>query len=75
MTPERLGECLSIVRWSPDTLAQALGCYVSLVHAWLEGLEEVPPKAGAWIEALATTHSSAEALKPVSLKGKRAKVQ
>ena len=75
MTPERLDECLSIIRWSPDTLAQALGCYVSLVHAWLEGQEEVPPKAGAWIETLATTHGTAETLKPTSLKGKRPKVQ
>lgn len=75
MTPERLDECLSILRWSPDTLAQALGCSVSLVHAWLEGLEEVPPKASAWIETLATTHSSAEALKPVSLKGRRPTIQ
>lgn len=75
MTPERLKECLSIIRWSPDTLASALGCYVSLVHAWLDGLEEVSPKAAAWIEALAMTHEAAEGLKPASLKGKRAKVQ
>lgn len=54
-----------MIRWTPDTLANALGCYVSLVHAWLDGLEEVLPKAAAWIETLAT----AESLKPVSLKG------
>lgn len=75
MTPERLEECLSIIRWSPDTLAAALGCYVSLVHAWLEGIEEVPPKTSAWIETLARTHTAAEAIKPRGLKGKRARVQ
>ena len=73
MTPERLAECLSIVRWAPDTLAQALGCDMSLVKAWLDDLEEIPMKTGAWIETLATVHQVAEAQKPVSLKGKRAR--
>jgi hypothetical protein len=75
MTPDRLSHCLSIIRWTPDTLAQALGCYVSLVHAWLDDLEEVPMKTGAWIETLATTHAAAESLKPLGMKGKRARVQ
>jgi hypothetical protein len=75
MTPNRLEECLAIIRWTPDTLAQALGCYVSLVHAWLDGIEEVPPKTSAWIETLAATHATAEGLKPVNLKGKRPRVQ
>jgi hypothetical protein len=75
MSPDRLSECLSIIRWTPDTLAQALGCYVSLVHAWLEGLEDVPIKTGAWIETLAATHAAAEKLKPDGMKGKRARVQ
>lgn len=71
MTPERLEECLSIVRWPPATLAEALGCDVSLIHAWLNGLEPVPIKTSAWIETLATTHTAAEKLKPVGIKGKR----
>ena len=73
MTPARLAECLSLLRWTPDTLADALGCDVSLVNAWLDDLEEVPIKTGAWMEALATVHQAAEAQKPVGLKGKRFK--
>ncbi|MBN9079691.1 MAG: hypothetical protein BGN87_18560 [Rhizobiales bacterium 65-79] len=75
MTPKRFEKCLSTIRWTPDTLASALGCYISIVHAWLDGLEEVPPKAAAWIETLAIMHTAAEELKPVSLKGKRARMQ
>ncbi|WP_274627576.1 hypothetical protein [Arvimicrobium flavum] len=73
MTPDRLSECLSIIRWTPDTLARALKCDVSLVEAWLGDTEEIPPKAGAWLEALAITHAATEALKPAGLKGRRAK--
>ncbi|QPC95732.1 hypothetical protein [Mesorhizobium sp. INR15] len=71
MTPDRLSKCLSIIRWTPSTLARCLGCDVSLVNAWLNDREEIPVKAGAWIETLATIHEKAEMLKPVGLKGKR----
>jgi hypothetical protein len=71
MTPERLGECLSIIRWSPDTLARALECDLLLVEAWLDGELEIPPKAAAWIETVAMHMEAAEALKPKGLKGKR----
>lgn len=73
MTPERLSECLEIIRWTPNALAQALECDVSLVDAWLNNLDEIPIKTGAWIEAMTLAHKSAEALKPVSLRGKRFK--
>ncbi len=73
MTPERLSECLSIIRWTPDTLAQALECDMSLVYAWLKDLEEIPLKAGAWIETLATVHIAAEREKPASLGGRKAR--
>lgn len=73
MTPERLSECLEIIRWTPDTLARALDCDVSLVDAWLNDLDEIPMKTGAWIEAMALAHKSVEALKPVGLKGKQFK--
>lgn len=73
MSPERLSECLSIIRWTPDVLALALGCDVSLVNAWLDDLDKVPMKAGAWIETLATVHAAAERQKPVALKHKRHK--
>jgi hypothetical protein len=75
MTPAQLEECLSIVRWTPDVLAEALGCQVSLVHAWLEGTEDIPPETAAWIEALAITHAAAETIKPVGMEGTRTPVQ
>ena len=74
MTPERLDECLSIIRWSADTLARCLECEVSLIGAWLDGELEVPPKAAAWIETVAMHMEAAEMLKPKGLKGKRLKV-
>lgn len=73
MTPDRLSECLAIIRWTPDTLARALGCDVSLVNAWLDDLDEIPMKAGAWIETMTTVHQVAETQKPTGLKGKRFK--
>jgi hypothetical protein len=39
------------------------------------GTEDVPSKAGAWIEALAMTHAAAETVKPVSMAGKQARVR
>lgn len=71
MTPTRLVECLTIIRWTSLDLADALECDVSLVGAWLEGLEEVPVKVAAWIETLATVHDAANAEKPKSVKGQR----
>lgn len=71
MTPDRLGECLSIIRWSPETLARCFGSDVSLIEAWLSGEVEIPMKAGAWIEIVAQHHEAFELTKPTSLKGKR----
>lgn len=71
MTPERLDECLSIVRWTPDTLARCFGCDVSLIDAWMTGESEIPPKAAAWIEVVAQLMEAADGLKPKGLKGKR----
>lgn len=71
MTPARLVECLEILRWANETLSEALGCDEGLVEAWVLGLEEIPPKAGAWVEALTVAHAAAETLKPTGLKGKR----
>ncbi|KQZ80890.1 hypothetical protein ASD64_11400 [Mesorhizobium sp. Root157] len=71
MTPNRLEDCLAIIRWTPDTLAQALGCDVLLVNAWLDDLEEIPTKTGAWIETIARFMEAAEQVKPVGLMAKR----
>ena len=71
MTPARLDECLSLLRWSPDILAQCFGCDVSLIEAWLTGEAEIPMKAGVWLEVMANIHDHMETIKPVGLKGKR----
>lgn len=71
MTPTRLVECLTVIRWTSLDLAEALECDVSLVEAWLEGLEDIPVKTAAWIETMAKVHAVAEAEKPRSLRGKR----
>lgn len=71
MSPDRLEECLSALHWTPDVLARALECDVSLVNAWMVGLAQAPPKAAAWIETLGNIHESAEGMKPKGLKGKR----
>ncbi len=73
MTPEQLDAALQSIRWTPDILARALRCDVSLVHAWLDGNAEVPLKAGIWIRTLAEVHEAMEAERPKSLKGKHHK--
>jgi hypothetical protein len=50
-----------------------LDCDVSLIAAWLDGWVEIPPKTAAWIETLAVLHEKAELIRPVGLKGKRAR--
>ena len=64
MTPERLAECLRLVRWHKDILAEAIDVPSEAVTAWLAGTEEVPRKVSAWIEALCFVHEAAEESKP-----------
>ncbi|RYE08090.1 MAG: hypothetical protein EOP22_14900 [Hyphomicrobiales bacterium] len=64
MTPERLSECLRLVRWDQDTLAQAVDVPSLSVTAWIAGTEVVPRKLAAWIEALCFVHEAAEETKP-----------
>ena len=56
-----LGDCLVVVRWSPDILAGAIDVPSEVVAAWLAGAVVVPAKVGAWIEALCFVHEVAEA--------------
>lgn len=55
MTPAQISEALDMIRWTPDILARALECDVSLVHAWLDGNADIPMKAGVWLKVLAET--------------------
>ena len=64
MTPERLAECLRLVRWQRDTLAEAIDVPSEAVTAWLAGSAEVPRKVGAWMEALCFVHEAAEESRP-----------
>ena len=66
MTPESLAECLRLVRWQKDVLAEALDVPSSTTTAWLAGTVEVPRKVGAWIEALCFVHEAAEATIPAT---------
>lgn len=60
MTPERLTECLRLVRWSKDVVAEALDVPSELVTGWLAGTEPIPRKVGAWVEALCFVHEAAQ---------------
>ena len=60
MTPERLTECLRLVRWSKNVLAEALDVPSELVTGWLAGTDRYLAKVGAWIEALCFVHEAAE---------------
>lgn len=71
MTPARFNECLELLHWSTETLAGILGCDESLTEAYSMGLEEVPPKLGAWLDTLAQVHAAAESGRPTGLRGKR----
>lgn len=71
MTSDQLAAALHDIRWTPDTLARALGCDVSLIHAWLDGNAEIPMKIGTWIKVVAEHHQAFEQTKPKTVKGKR----
>lgn len=66
MTPERLAECLRLVRWQRDTLAEAIDVPSETVAAWLAGTAVIPRKVGAWLEALCFVHEAAEERKPAT---------
>lgn len=71
MTPARLVECMTRIRWSPPRLADAFGCDEDLIHSWILGFEGVPSEAEAWIQALATVHEAMERTAPTFLRGGR----
>jgi hypothetical protein len=73
VTPDRFNQCLEALHWSTEQLAAIFECDEGLTEAWSLGFEEVPPKAAAWLQALASVHEAMEKERPVSLKGKRAR--
>lgn len=64
MSPDRLAECLRLVRWHKDILAEAIDVPSDVVTAWMAGTASVPGRVGAWIEALCFVHEAAEESKP-----------
>ena len=61
MMAGRLKECLKMLRWSEDDLAEELGCPSSEVQAWFSGGKHPPLAVAAWIEALVKAHRSVPA--------------
>ena len=58
MTPDRLRECLRLLRWSLRDLAAALGIDDRQVRRWGAGGGAVPPAIAAWLEVLAAAHAA-----------------
>ena len=71
MEADRFNQALKSLRWSKETLADMLGCDISLVEAYSQGLLEPPPKLSAWLEVLAQVHEDLADVMPKSLAGKR----
>ena len=58
MTPDRIRECLAMLRWTQRGLADALGCDDRLVRRWASGDAEIPASVAAWLETLARVHAA-----------------
>jgi transcriptional regulator with XRE-family HTH domain len=55
VTPDRLRECLALLRWSQRGLAEALDCDERQIRRWAAGAA-VPPAVAAWLDRLAAYH-------------------
>jgi hypothetical protein len=64
VTPDRLNECLNIIRWSPHALAQSLYIDEATVETWRNGSADIPSNVGSWIEALCFTHEASDLMRP-----------
>ncbi len=71
MSPEQLDAALHDIRWTPQTMADALGCDLSVVEAWLSGADTIPPKTKVWINFLAMVHREADRERPTTIRGKK----
>jgi hypothetical protein len=56
MTPDRLRECLALLRWSQRGLADALAMDERQVRRWASGAA-VPLSVALWLDQLATYHA------------------
>ena len=59
MTPDRLRECIALLRWTQRGLADALACDDRLVRRWASDGASIPPSVAAWLETLAQVHAAA----------------
>ncbi|MET3925915.1 hypothetical protein ABIE28_002024 [Devosia sp. 2618] len=52
MTPTRFRECLVILRWPTNVLAEIVGLQQKQVLTWFVGDKPVPPSVAEWLEQL-----------------------
>lgn len=71
MNPERMQECLTIIRWSPSTLALSLGIEGNLVDRWLNDAVPIPVSVASWLEALCFTHEASDLMRPALSENER----
>lgn len=71
MKADRFNQALISLHWSKETLAEMLGCDISLIDAYAGGQVEPPPKLSAWLEVLAQVHEDLADQMPRGLAGKR----
>jgi hypothetical protein len=64
MNPERMQECLTVIRWSPSTLALSLEIEGDLVERWLSDIVPIPVSVASWLEALCFTHEASDLMRP-----------
>ena len=64
MTPKRLQECLTTIRWSPVTLAAELQVEAGIIQGWMAGTKPIPISVASWLEALCFTHEASSRMRP-----------
>ena len=57
MTPTRLRECLTLLRWSQRGFADALGRPEGTIRQWLRGDVRIPEPVAEWAERAARWHA------------------
>lgn len=58
MMAGRVRECLKLLRWSEEDLADELGCPRTQVRSWIDGRQHPPLSVAAWLEALVKAHDA-----------------